>query len=299
MDIEKEIIDKYELSTEAVTAIQGAVKTHYDDHISTLKGEWDSKANDGAQAIVDDIIKGTQKATGFAMDRNQGEKSAPFLLRYTAAYLTDQKTGLEQSKLDYDNKLKDFKGDESLKTDYDALKITHSDLQKKEADFDALTSAGFEGKYNELFTESETMREDIAFGTAKPSFNKDANAYEVAAVWNKFIEETKSTHNIVVVDRVGMAVDKTNEHKIFPLTDLVKGNEELTKLIDGRQQKGIDGKEIDYTDVKNVPFKVPKDADTATLAALVQAQLTKDGVKPTDLDSSKKFQEMYDLAKAG
>ncbi len=302
MELNKEIIDKHELSTEAVTAIQSAVVSHYDTHISDLKGEWDGAANKGAQEIVDDIIEKTQKETGFQLERNQGEKNAPFLLRYTKEYLgsklSGEKSAMEQSKLDYDNKVKDFKGDETLKGDYDTLKITHSDLQKKEATFDELTKAGFEDKYNTLLTESDTMREDIAFGTAKPVFSKDSNEYEVKSIWNGFIKGVKETHNIVVVDGEGIAIDKSNEHKRFPLKDLVKGNEELTRLIDGRKQNGINATQTDYTDVDGVPFKVPTNATRSELAQLIQEQLTKDGVGPTHTEHSKKFQDMYDKAKA-
>jgi hypothetical protein len=299
MEFAKELIDKHELSPETVTAIQGVIKTHYDSHIESLEKTWDGKANEGAQSIVDDIISKTQKETGFTLERNQGEKNAPFLLRYTAAYLTGQKSELETSKLNYDNKLKDFNGDESLKTDYEKLKGNYDALQKKEADFDTLSSAGFEEKYKELLTESDAMREDIAFGTAKPAFDKDVDIRISNHEWGKFIEDTKKKHSIVVVDGVGMAVDKTNPNKIFPLTDLVKGNDELTKLVSGRSQGSLDGKETDFTDVKDVPFKVPVGADRTVLAKLVQEQLTKDGITPTHPEHSEKFQALYDKAKAG
>lgn len=299
MELSKEIVDKHELSAEAVTAIQDSTVAH----IADLKGEWDGKANEGAQGIIDDVIASTQKETGFALERTQGEKNAPFLKRYTEAYLDNklsgEKSALETSKGEYDEKVENFKGDESLKGEYDALKITHSDLQKKEADFDLLTKAGYEEKYNTLHAESETMREDIAFGTAKPIFSKDSNEYEVKSIWSSFIKGVKEKHHIVVVDGEGIAIDKDNEHKRFPLKDLVKGNEELTRLIDGRQQLPLDGKQTSYTDVEGVPFKVPVGADRAEIAALVEKQLLKDNIAVTHPEHSEKFQAMYDKAKAG
>ena len=72
MELEKELIDKHELSTDAVTAINATIKDVFSESdVADLKGEWDGKANEGAQGIIDGAITATQKKTGFSLDRNQ------------------------------------------------------------------------------------------------------------------------------------------------------------------------------------------------------------------------------------
>ena len=58
-----------------------------------------------------------------------------------------------------------------------------------------------------------------------------------------------------------VAVSKENQYKQTKLEDLVKKDDELQKLLEGRKQTGTGGRTEDLETVEGVPFKVPKDAD--------------------------------------
>jgi len=107
MEFSKEFIEEQKFTPDQVTAITSNVTTHYDDKIAVLKGEWDGLANKNAERILDGVIGSTQSKTGFKLERNQGEKHAEYLLRFNDAYLSDQKTSLENAKIELDKKIKE------------------------------------------------------------------------------------------------------------------------------------------------------------------------------------------------
>lgn len=294
-----EFIKDNGFTSEQITAVTGVVTGVYNTNVTALKEEFGGVANKQAEGIIQGAIDKTQKDTGHTLARLDGEKNAEYLERFNLSYLSTQKTDLEKSRLDYETKMKDFKGDETVLKELGEFKEANAILKGKESEWDKIINSGVQKNYDDLLIKNATLNESVAFGSVKPSFDKDSNEFEVAAKWGAFIAATKEKNEIVMYEGVAYAVSKENDLIKTKLEDLVKGNEELTPLIVGRQQKGIDGKPIEHKDVDGVKFKVPTEATDDEIAALVQGQLTKDGVSDISPEYSKKFQEMYNKAKAG
>lgn len=293
VEFSEDFVKEQGLSPEQVTAITDSVTGQYDPHIAELKKGWDDKAQKDAQAILDGAGKKITDLT--KVERDQGEKIGDFIIRTWDDFSKKGQTALEKSKKEYDDKVANFEGDENIKSELEKSKGLYSDLQKKEADYDALLNSGVKDKYDKLVIKHESQNQALAFGSVKPTFHKDANPFEVKAQWNEFIKEIELKHNVVLVEGEAIAIDKENEHKRVPLKDLVKGNEVLTKLIDGRQQDALNAKGSSETrKIDGVPFDVPKDADGATITKLIQDHLTKEGVDKFDSNSkySEKFAEL-------
>lgn len=301
MELSKDLIEAQKLSTEQVTAIQDVVTTHYKEHtdangIADLKKEWDGKANTDAEAILNGAATKITDLT--KVSRDQGEKIADFIGRATDTHFTSTKQLLEDSKTEYEEKVKNFKGDPDLVKNFGEVQTKYDALQKKEADYDAILTSGIKDKYDKLVVEHATNLQAVAFGSVKPSFHKDANQFEVSAKWNDFIKKVEEKHNIVMVDNEAKAVDKENEHKVVSLKDLVDADETLKELMKGRTQEGLPAKEADFKEVEGVPFKVPKDADTAVTTKLIQDHLAKEGIDRMSDEYSEKFSELNKKVRA-
>lgn len=278
MEFAEDFIKQQGLSAEQVTAITSNVTNHYDTHIAEEKKGWDDKANKDAQGILDGATNKIVELTSVA--RNDKEKAAEYIDRAWATFSKDGLTALEASKKEYDDKVTNFEGDSNLKAELITLKEKIDPLQKKEADYDALLNSGVKDKYDTLVIEHKDNLRAVAFGGVKPSFHKDANEFEVSAQWSAFIKEVEEKHNVVLVDGEAIAIDKNNEHKRVPLKDLVKDNEVLTKLINGRQQEGLPtSQSSENRDIEGVPFAVPQNADDATITKLIYGQLEKENLE--------------------
>lgn len=280
--LSEDLTKTQELSEVQVTAIQDVVTTHYKEHkdangIADLKKEWDSKANDDAEAILNGAATKITDLT--KVSRDQGEKIADFIGRATDTHFTSTKQLLEDSKTEYEEKVKNFKGDPDLVKNFGEVQTKYDALQKKEADYDAMLKSGIKDKYDKLIVEHATNLQAVAFGSVKPTFHKDANQFEVSAKWNDFIKKVEEKHNIVMVDNEAKAVDKENEHKVVSLKDLVDADETLKELMKGRTQDPLNAKETDFKEVEGVPFKVPVNADGATITKLIYEQLATEGLE--------------------
>jgi hypothetical protein len=294
-----EFIKENNFTAEQITAVTEVVTGVYNTNVATIKDEFSGVANTQAEKIIQGAIDKTQSDTGHKLDRLDSEKNGDYLTRFNLSYLSTQKTDLETSKLSYENKMKDFKGDETVLKELGEFKEANALLKSKESEWDKVLNSGVQKNYDDLLIKNATLNESVAFGSVKPSFDKDANEFEITAKWGAFITETKEKNEIIMHEGVAYAVSKENDLIKTKLEDLVKGNDELTPLIKGRQQEGIDGKPIEHKDVDGVEFKVPTDATDDQLAVLVQGQLAKDGVSDISAEYPIKFQEMYNKAKAG
>lgn len=285
---------------EQVTAITTNVTGQYEPHIAELKKEWGDTAVTNAENIISDAIKATQTASNFTLEREQGEKLKDWQVRYSTALNATSIADLASSKKEYDDKVANFKGDADLKAKIIVLEDKLTPLQKQEAEYVKLLNSGIVDEHKSLLASNKDNLRALAFGSAKPTFHKDANEFEVGVKWDKFILSVEETHDVVMVGKEAIAILKTNEHIRVPLKDLVKGNEDLTKLIDGRQQDPLNPDPADAVTVTGVPFAVPKDVSNKDLTALIHKQLAIENLEKTGhtaAEYSKRFKELNELAR--
>lgn len=297
MELTKEVIEAQGLSTDQVTAINTEFKTGYDSGMTTLKTEYEGAANKNAEGILSGAAKKVTAITG--VERNQGEQYGDFIDRSWVDFSGKEQKELSDTKASYESKIKDFKGDETVLKELGEFKEANKVLKGKEAEWDKVINSGVQKNYEDLLVKNTSLNQSVAFGSVKPSFDKDANVFEVDAKWKGFISATMEKNDIVMHEGVAYAVNKENDLIKTKLEDLVKENEEITSLVNGRQQDPLKTKQANLKDVDGISFKVPKDATTAELGALVQEQLSKDGVANTDANYGTQFQAMYNKAKAG
>jgi len=143
MELNKELIEAQGLSEDQVTAINGVIESSTDEAgIAVLKKGWDGKANESAEGIIQGAIDKTQKETGFTLERKDTEKHSDYLARFANSYLESQKTELEKSKGEYDEKVKNFEGDSNLKAEIIGLNKQLDPLLKDKATYDELLNSG-------------------------------------------------------------------------------------------------------------------------------------------------------------
>lgn len=287
------------ITEDQAKALTTFATTYSDTLTADLKKEYDetykNTANTNADNIINDAIKSTWKATGFELERNQGEKNADYMTRYNSELLKDKKSKLDGSIAEYEEKLKNFKGDEATAAELSELRTKFDDLQKKTANYDDLV--GFEEKYNTLSTEHLTMKERVVFGNEKPSFPDTVDEYRAKAKWNEFMDRTKEKYDVELVDGESVAILKENKHKIVKLKDLVAEDEEITKLLEGRQQNGTGGKPVNKTKIEGIPFDVPQDMSSAELSNFLTAEISKTIPNIMSKEFSDKFGEYYNKIK--
>ena len=126
---------------------------------------------------------------------------------------------------------------------------------------------------NEARETEETLvvEETAPTQVVHPEWSKNANIYEVNAKWGEFKSGILNDYEIELVEGTAMAISKENKHKQVKLADLVGKDETLSKLVLGRQQSGVNAREINSVEIDGVPFKVPENADSA-----VRTQVIKD-----------------------
>ncbi len=286
MELSKEFIEENKLSDDQVTAITDFGK----GQVAELQKQWDTKANDNAQKILDGVVSSTHEKTGFKLERNQGEKHADYLVRYSTSFLESKKSEVDSLKADYEQKLKDFKGGDALQSELDAARSKLDEAMKKYADYDDLKEKA--AKAEEYGKELSGLKLEVAFNGVRPNFPDTVNPYEAKAKWEDFKKSVLEKNKIELVDGEPMVVDKENQYKTSKLSDLVTKDETLQALLKGREQKGPGGEPVDLEEIEGVPFKVPKDADAVTRSKLIKEQLAKDGIGGTHPDYAKKFGEL-------
>jgi len=287
MELSKEFIEEHKLEEAQVKAVSELVASN----IATLKGEWDGKANNDAEAILTGASKKITEVTG--VSREQGEKIADFVSRSWGTFSEKEGSALKAKIAEYEDKIKNTKGSETLSAEFTQLKETYSELQKKEAAFDELTNSGIQEKYTTLQQELESMTLDVGFSSVKPNFPDTVNSFEAKARWDSFKQEILKENTLVRVEGEWMAINKENEHKQAKLSDLVGKDAELTKLLEGRQQNGMNGKETPKIKVEGIPFEIPENATTAETSKLIKDHLLSKGVPVSSDDYSVQFTAIH------
>lgn len=281
----QEIIEKAGLTEDQLATI----KPLGESYIADLKKSWDGKANSDAEGILNGAA--TKVAEVTKVNRNQGEKIADYIVRAGNEHLAVKQTEFETAKSQYEQKLKDFKGDEATKAELDAAKTKLDAAQKRLAEVEPLVEKAI--KYDELATKYDTMKNQTAFYAVKPTFSSEANAFEVKARWQEFVDGVQAKYNIELVDGVAMGIDKENPHRQVKLSDLVEAEESLKPLITGRQQQGSGAKAAKSTKIDGVPFEINKEAtNPEKYAAIADYLVTKEGLNKISKEYSERFKEL-------
>jgi len=290
MELTKELIDANGFTDEQVQVI----KEHGSNYIVEIKKQFDDEykatANTNAQNIIGSAASGVEKLTGFR-PREAGEHLEVYNKLAFDHFNKSAVEELNKSKLSYEDKLKNFKGSEDIHKSLEELRSKYDSLQAKEAEFEALASSGIKEKYETLLEENKRTNIDNAFVSVLPTFPTDVNEYEKVGKWNEFKSEVLKTNDIVKVDNEYYAIDKTNPHKQVKLSELVSKDGNIQKLLEGRNQQGLNAKQ-DFRKVDGVPFDVPKGAGSKERAELIRDHLKKEGIDVTDKNYSTKFSEL-------
>ena len=293
LELTEEFTTEHKLTPEQVTAVLGHANTWHDNQVVELKGTYDGKANENAEGILNGAAGKITELT--SVGRNDGEKVADFMLRAFNGYSTTEKIALTKAKEEYDEKLANFKGDEATAQELSDLREKFDKLQEKTANYDDLI--GFEEKYNTLSTEHLTMKERVVFGNEKPNFPDTVDEYRAKAKWNEFMDRVKKDYDVEFVDGESMCINKENKHKIVKLKDLVAGDEEITKLLAGRQQNGANGQPVNKAKIDGIPFDVPQDMSSAELSKFLTTEISKTIPNIMSTEFSNKFGEYYNKIK--
>lgn len=262
----------------------------YESNVAELKKGWDGKANENAEAILNGASTKVFEVT--KVERKQGEKVADYIVRASNEHLSTLQTDLSKAKTEYEQKLKDFQGDNATKAELDQARKELDDAKKLLADFDTYKDKA--EKYEPLQNEYNSMKLSVAYAGVKPSFSQEVNPYEAKAKWADFVAETNEKYNIEIVDGEAIAIDKSNEHKRVKLSELVAQNKEITELMQGRRQEGS-GARGKSRKIENVPFEVPENASSADISKAINEYLDSQGIKKTDKDRGKKFAEYHSI----
>lgn len=289
MELTKEFIESNKLSEEQVTAISGFGKTFSDNLVADTKKEYDGLANKNAEAIISDVSKGYAEITG--VERNEGEKFKDYFTRGWSTYSKTEKEKLATATAEYEAKVKDFKGDEATASELAKAKEALDELKRSTADFDKFKADA--EKYGALSESHGKLKLEVSFGQVKPVFPESVNTFEAEAKWNEFKANILKDNTIEIVEGEAIVISKENEYKQEKLKDLVAKDTVLSALLEGRNQKGLNGKEVEMSKVDGLPFDVPADAktDAKTRTKAIREQLAKEGVGQTDTAYSKKFAE--------
>jgi hypothetical protein len=265
-----------------------ALKPAYTNHIADLQKTWDGKANENAEKILTGAIAKVIEVT--KVPRNEGEKVAEYIERASNTHLGTLKTDLENARSEYNQKLKDFKGDEATKAELQKAKEYLDKAKQQLAEFDNYKAKA--EKLDPLEKEYSSMKLQVAFSQVKPTFPQTVNPYEAKAKWDEFVKGVQEKYTIELVDGEATCIDKENQYKTSKLKDLVAADANLTSLLQGRKQEGSGAKEKEMTKVENVPFDVPKDCTTEERTLLIRDYLTKQGINLASKDYSEKFAEL-------
>lgn len=282
-----ELVKENELTEGQIAAVTGYVQGEY---VPTLKKDWDGLANTNAEKILDGAAKKARDMFGVELDREQGEKYGDYLNRISGKANEKTRTELAEKQSQIDEKLKNFKGDAAYKEQLEKLQSEKDTLLQQVAELEPLK--GLDEKYKEATETLSGLKLNVAFNGIKPNFPSEVNEYEAKAKWEEFQKKTLEKYTIEIVDNVPMAIDKENQYKQEKLSDLLKKDESITALLQGRQQTGTGAKPVDMRDVDGVPFKVPSNATTEERTKAIREYLTTElKLNVTSREYSRKFAE--------
>lgn len=299
MEFTPEQIAEMGLSEENLPKFQEIVNAQE----AELKQQWDGKANENAENIINGVVTSLEAKHGLTETRKQGEKMADYLSRVSPmiidSALAKEKQSMVSKLAELDEKLKQAPTG-ALQNEFDELKGKYDTLQAKEAQFAEWEEKDYKGQVEQLSQKLSSQTRDIAFGSVRPSFPDTVNAYESKGRWNEFVANTEKSYNIEKgEDGTYVGVDKENPHKVVKLSELVAKDEALQALTQGRQQKGIGSQQSQSTEsVDGLPFAVSKEMPDAEVSAKLRKSLEDSGLDRMSNEYAAKFAEGYAKWKA-
>jgi hypothetical protein len=207
MEFTPEFITEQNLTEEQVTAIKG----FSNDYIAEIKGG----ASRNADKILDNVASGILTKHQLDIPRDKGEKYEDWMGRITDAKFETTKSSLETKIAEYDEKIKNTKGDETLKAEFEQTKAQLVEFQKKAAQVDEL--APYKEKYEQLSEKTSQLTIETAFNSVKPAFPETVNPYEAKAKWDEFTSGILNEWTPEKVDGEWMLINKENSFKTMKL----------------------------------------------------------------------------------
>lgn len=268
-----------------------AITSFYEKNIiPELKKDWDGKANQNAEGILQGASKYASQKFGVELEREQGEKWGDYLARISENALEIQTKSIQEQKQELEDKLKNFKGSEELKQKYENALSELDNYKKKVATLEPLE--GIDVKYKEANEKLTLIQKEFAYTSVKPNFPDTVNKYEAEAKWNEWKKNIDNNYDIQLIDGKPFAIDKENEHKKIELSELISNDKNITELLQGRQQRGSNAKPANLEDIEGVPFKVPENLDSTERTKLIREYLAKEGISITSPEYASKFAEL-------
>lgn len=291
MALSEQFIQENSLTPEQVAKIDGFYSTEV---IPELKKGWDGKANKDAEGILTGAAKYAAEKLGVTVEREQGEKYADYFQRISDLSMKSKLDAFSQKETDLENKIKNFKGSDELKSQLEQIKNKNDDLLKKIATLEPLE--GFDTKYKTAQEELDQLKLSIGFDRVKPSFPESVNKYESAAKWSEFKNSVLQGHNIEITENIAYAIDKENPHKKVKLSELVDKDSTIQDLLKGRQQTGNGALSVNPKKVDGIPFDVPVGLTNEQQSKLVAEHLEKT-IGKFHNDYSNQFRELLSKVK--
>lgn len=287
MKLSEEFIQENGLNEEQVSALSGYFKA---EHEQLLGKEVHTHVENSLSKIWGSV----EERTG--VQRNQGEKYADAIQRASDLYFEGQKTSLERQKNELEEKLKNFKGDDSLKAKLDEVNEQLSKYKERAALADDWEKNDYKGKYEKANEKLTSMERKIAFKDVMPQRPDTINKYEWDAKWKEWQSEILEKRNLVFdEDGNAWAVDKENEFKKDKLEDLAKQNAVLQEMLKGREQRGI-GSRAKTVKVEGLPFELPENATSSERTKAIKEYLASQNITQTSKEYSAKFSELNAIA---
>lgn len=285
MEFTEEFIQENGLTDEQINAISPVV----DKHVTTELG---AKVHEHTENNLSKIWGTVKDLTG--IERENGEKYADAIKRATELHFKGSEESYNRKLSELDEKIKNTKGDDSLKSELEAAKEQLTELKSIAEEHEDWKKNDYKNKYEETLSKLSNTQRKVAFNSVRPQKPEGVNEYEWKAKWDNWEKGILETHNIVFKEEQNewIAVSKEQDWVKEKLSDLAKQDNTLQELVKGRQQTGTGVKTGEKVVIEGVPFEVPKDATAKERQTAVKEYLAGQGIKTTDSDYAKKFAEL-------
>jgi len=264
-------------------------------YIAEQKKSWDGVANQNAEKIIDGALSKIAEAT--KVQRLDGEKAADYITRAGSEAVKGQKEEVSRLKSDYEEKLKNFKGDDAAKAELQTAKEKLDEAQKQLAELDKYKQTA--EKYEPLEQKYNQIKNIATFQAVKPALPDGVNKWEFDAKWKAFEDAVNKDWDVELVEREPIAISKENPHLQKKLTDLLSADKDLSELLQGRQQTGTGAKAKGQITVADVPFTLPENPSSEDVSKAINDYLDKQGIAKLSPERTGKFAELHAKVKAG